>query len=360
MPEALTNLQKVVQQTATDYWNDSCSIQELTFAIGQGAVGATTNPTIVVNVLKKEMHLWKERIHQMIEEQPTAPETEITWQLIEEMAVRGAQLLEPVFQREKGKKGRLSIQTNPALYRNPQGILDHALHFVTLAPNMQVKLPVTKAGLWAIEEATYQGVSINATVCFTVPQSIAVAEAVERGLNRRTAEGKTISDISPVCTIMVGRLDDWLKIVAKRDGIVLENTEALNWAGIACFKNAHRIYQQKGYRARLLVAAYRHVGHFFELVGGNTVQTVPYEWQLQVNDTPIEIRERLTDPVDPSILESLMCHFPDFVRAYQPDGMGVEEFDTFGATLRTLRGFIASYHELQGVVREFMLPNPDV
>ena len=51
---------------------------------------------------------------------------------------------------------------------------------------------------------------------------------------------------------------------------------------------------------------------------------------------------------------------PEFRRAYEPDGMTVEEFDTFGATLRTLRGFIASNYELLGIVRDFMLPNPDV
>ncbi|MDQ6332758.1 hypothetical protein, partial [Campylobacter jejuni] len=86
-------------------------------------------------------------IHQIIAENPTWSEVEVTWKLIEEMAVRGAGLLEPTYHREKGKKGRLSIQTNPQLYRNPQGIADHAIHFNSLAPNMQVKAPVTSAGV---------------------------------------------------------------------------------------------------------------------------------------------------------------------------------------------------------------------
>ncbi len=66
------------------------------------------------------MHLWKDRIYQIIAENPTWSETEITWQLIEEMGIKGASLLYPVFEREGGKKGRLSIQTNPALYRTPK------------------------------------------------------------------------------------------------------------------------------------------------------------------------------------------------------------------------------------------------
>jgi transaldolase len=50
---------------------------------------------------------------------------------------------------------------------------------------------------------------------------------------------------------------------------------------------------------------------------------------------------------------------PDFRAAYEPDGLTVEQFDGYAATVRTLRGFIASYQELVAIIREFMLPNPD-
>ena len=109
------------------------------------------------------------------------------------MSVKAAALLMPVFEREKGRNGRLSIQTDPRFYRDSERIVRQAVHFSQLAPNIIVKIPVTKAGVEAIEEATYLGVSINATVSFTLPQAIAVAEAVERGLTRREKEGKDIS-----------------------------------------------------------------------------------------------------------------------------------------------------------------------
>ena len=111
-------LHETVTTTATDYWNDSCSVEELTYVIANGAVGATSNPTIVGEVLKKEMHLWRDRIGELIATSPNATEDEVTWLLIEEMAVKGAELLQPVFEREGGRKGRLSIQTNPKLYRD--------------------------------------------------------------------------------------------------------------------------------------------------------------------------------------------------------------------------------------------------
>jgi transaldolase len=352
-------LQLTAETTVTDYWNDSCSIEELTYAIQNGAVGATSNPTIVLGVLKKEMHLWRDRINQIIKENPTWSEDQITWKLIEEMAVKAASLLLPIYEREKGKKGRLSIQTNPALYRNADAILQQAVHFHQLAPNMQVKIPATKAGIKAIEEATYQGVSINATVSFCVPQVLAVGEAVERGLRRREAEGLPIDEMSPVATMMIGRLDDWMHVLEKRDAIVVTPGYP-DWAGIACFKKAYGIYQERGYRARLLAAAYRHHLHWSELIGGDVVLTIPYEWQKLFNGSDIEVKERFFDPVPPEIVDTLYSHFADFRRAYDADGMTVDEFDSFGPTVRTLRTFISSYHDLVAVVRDFMLPNPDV
>jgi transaldolase len=64
-------------------------------------------------------------------------------------------------------------------------------------------------------------------------------------------------------------------------------------------------------------------------------------------------------PVDPAILDSLLTRIPEFGRAYHADGMSVAEFDTFGATVRTLRSFVESSHAFTGVIRDMMLPNPD-
>jgi transaldolase len=351
-------LHKTVSLFATDVWNDSCSIEELTYAIEHGAVGATTNPTIVGDVLKKEMHLWRERIEQLVIGNPTWTEDEVTWRLIEEMAVKGAELLLPVFEREKGRKGRLSIQTNPKLYRDSARITEQALYFGTLAPNIQVKIPGSSAGIEAIEDVTAAGISVNATVCFSVPQALAVGAAVERGLQRREAAGEDCSTMAPVCTIMVGRLDDWLGLLVNRDGISA-TPGVVNWAGIACLKRAYGIYQAHGYRARLLSAAYRSHLHWSELIGGNIVMTIPSAWQKIFNASDIQVRDRMYEPVRANILEELQRLFPDFCRAYEPEGMTIADFDAFPPTARTLRQFIASYQDLAATVRDFMLPNPD-
>ena len=359
MSEYNSPLHETVGTTPTDLWNDSCAAAELSYAVENGATGATTNPTIVLEVLRKERDLWAPRIGELLQENPCWCETQVTWQLIEEMAVRGAGLLEPIFRREQGRKGRLSIQTNPALYSDAEAIVAQARHFAGLAPNIQVKIPVTRAGLAAIEAATEHGVNINATVCFSVPQALAVAEAVERGLDRRAAQGGDVSGMTPVCTIMVGRLDDWLKVVHDRDALTITPGH-MDWAGIACIKRADAIYRERGYRTRLLAAAYRHHMHWSELIGGDVILTITHEWQRRLNASSVVVEPRFGRPVDPAVIEQLAATFPDFRRAYDPDGMTVEEFDTFGATVRTLRGFIASYHDLIAVVRDHMLPNPDV
>ena len=116
----------------------------------------------------------------------------------------------------------------------------------------------------------------------------------------------------------------------------------------------------RGLRARLLGAAIRHHYHWSELIGGDIVLTLPASWQRRFNQSTIEVRPRMDEPVAPATVVELESRFPDFVRAYEPDGLTVADFDTFGPTVRTLRAFIASYHELLHAVTDATLPNPDL
>jgi len=349
----------MTQTTPTCLWNDSASIQELTYSIEHGAVGATCNPVIVLGVLKKEMPEWKDRILKLIENCPAASEEQIAWQLVREISAKSAALLKPIFDAQGGRNGRLSIQTDPRFFRDTEAIVRQAEEFNRIAPNMIVKIPVTRAGIPAIEEATYRGISINATVCFTLPQCVAVAEAVERGFRRREREGKDIASMGPVCTIMVGRLDDWLKVQLEKENISID-PGYLEWAGVAVFKKTYQLFEKRGYRLRLLSAAFRNHMHWSELIGGNIVISPPYAWQVRFNASDIEVRPRIDLPVDARIVGELSRKFADFRRAYEEDGFDRDGFDSFGATRRTLRQFIAACHDLDGVVRDFLLPNPDV
>jgi len=351
-------LHEMTQNTATCLWNDSASIQELCYSIEHGAVGATCNPVIVLSVLKKEIDLWRPRILGLIEQFPTATEDEIAWQLVRDISTKAASLLKPIFEEQRGKNGRLSIQTDPRLFRDADAIVKQAAEFDALAPNLIVKIPVTTAGIPAIEEATYHGISINATVCFTLPQCIAVAEAVERGLKRREREGGNLSHMGPVCTIMVGRLDDWLKVLMEKNSVSID-PGYLEWAGVAVFKKAYKLFRERGYRLRLLSAAFRNHMHWSELIGGDVVISPPYSWQVRFNASDIEVRPRIDEAVPESIVSALLKKFPDFERAYNENGLTVEEFDSFGPTRRTLRQFIQACRDLDALMMDFLVPNPD-
>ncbi|SHJ42762.1 transaldolase, partial [Tessaracoccus bendigoensis DSM 12906] len=255
-----------------------------------------------------------------------------------------------------GRNGRLSVQTDPRFHRDAKALADQAVEFHGLADNIVVKIPATKVGIEAIEDATYRGVSINVTVSFSVPQAVRAAEAIERGLDRRAAEGHDISQMGPVVTIMVGRLDDWLKHVVARDKLFIDPS-ALEWAGVASAKKAYQIFQERGFRSRVLSAAFRNVLQWSELVGGDLVVSPPFKWQQIINASDYEVVDRISVPVRQEYLDQL-SRIPDFLRAYDVDGMTVEEFETFGPTAKTLRQFLDADAQLDALVRDILIPAP--
>ena len=350
-------LHEMTQTTPTCLWNDSASIQELTYSMEHGAVGATCNPVIALGVLKKEPGL-RAQIHSLSQQMPMATEEDLAWQLVQDISIKGAALLKPIFDRAGGKNGRLSIQTDPRLFRDTTAIVEQAVRFSGLAPNMIVKIPATTAGIPAMEEATYRGISINATVCFTLPQCLAVAEAVERGLTRREREGKKIASMGPVCTIMVGRLDDWLKVLIEKENIAIDPGYT-EWAGVSVFKKTYQIFQERRYRVRLLSAAFRNHMHWSEFVGGDVVISPPYSWQVRFNASDVPVRNRIDVPVESKVVRGLLDKFEDFRRAHTEDGLSIGEFDVFGPTRRTLRQFMEACHGLEVLVRDVLVPNPD-
>lgn len=348
----------MTQTTPTCLWNDSAGIEELMFAIGHGAVGATCNPVIAHAVLKAHMSQWRPRIVALADAMPTATEDEIGWAAVEQLSIEAAALLRPAFDAHNGRNGRLSIQTDPRFYRDPDAIVKQAQRFDQLAPNMLVKIPATRAGIEAIEVATAAGISINATVCFTLSQCVAVAEAIERGFGRREAAGDDVSTMGPVCTIMVGRLDDWLKLVMEKEGISTD-PGYLEWAGVAVFKKTYGLFQSRGYRSRLLSAAFRNHLHWSEFIGGDVVISPPPSWQQRFVKSDIAVTRRIDTPVAGAVVADLHRRFADFRRAYDEGALLPDEFDMFPPTRRTLRQFLGSGAELNQLIRDVMLPNPD-
>ncbi len=354
MSEFLGKLhESAVKFPMTDIWMDSCGEEELNYGLERGIVGATSNPIIVGNVIKNEMSTWEPRIKGLIQEMPDATEDEIAWALIDEVGALRSQKLLPVYEKFNGKKGRLSIQTNAKFYRSTEKMVEQAMHLNSLGKNMMIKMPASEAGIKAMEEVTYRGASINATVSFTVAQAVAVAEAVERGLNRRKAEGLPVDTMGPVCTLMIGRTDDWLKKSVTNEGLVVD-PEALEWGGVAVIKEAYRIYKERGYTTRLLSAANRNHYHWSQLIGGDLAQTINYSWHKRLNASDIEVVSRIDEPV-PAAYMAQLNKIPEFHKSFDENGMKPEEFVTYGGFRDTLTTFIAGYDDLCRLIRGYMI-----
>lgn len=337
----------------TDIWMDSCGEEELNYGLERGIVGATSNPIIVEAVIKNELSTWQPRIKALIKEIPDATEDEIAWELIYEMGALRSKKLLPIFEKFNGLKGRLSIQTNAKYYRSKEKMLEQALKLDSLGPNMQVKMPASAAGIKAMEEATYHGISINATVSFTVAQAIAVAEAVERGITRRKSEGLDCAKLAPVCTIMIGRTDDCMKKYVANTGMVVD-PECLEWAGVAVMKEAYRIYKERGYQTKLLSAANRNHYHWSALIGGELAQTINYSWHKRINACDVEVMSRIEEPVKEEYMSELN-KIPEFNKSFNTNGLTENEFETYSEFRSTLSTFISGYDDLCKLVRSLMI-----
>jgi transaldolase len=337
-----------------EFWNDSCAPAELSDAVAHGAQGATSNPVIVYSAIKADPKTWTPVVDGLIAARPQAVEDEIAWALIEALGVKAAAILAPVHKATRGARGFLSMQVNPKLYPDAERMFEHGRTLAAVARNVAIKVPATVPGLKAAEERVAAGINVNATVSFTVAQSIAVAEAFERGLDRARDRGADMTILHPYATLMLGRLDDHLQRVMAKDGIVVDPA-VLSRAGIAVFKRARAVFRERGYRATLLAAAYRHHLHWSELIGPGIVQSIPYAWWKQFESSDIPVQPTLDQPVDPAVVSVLRQRFEDFRRAYEPDGLVPEDFARFGPTIHTLNQFIGGYQDLLGLVRERML-----
>ena len=346
-----------MQQTSdcgSDWWNDSNDHVELQHAFDEGAVGATSNPVITFQSVKNHPDLWMPVIDEMILENQQASEDEILWMLIDSVGKKAAKILLPVYEKTNRQKGKLSLQVNPKYYRNADAMFEQGQYLSSLAPNIAIKCPALPAGIKAMEMLTAAGITVNATVSFTVPQAVQVAEAIERGLSQAEKNSIDTKDVTPYVTIMVGRIDDHLKRVRDSKNINID-PEIINWASIAIFKNAYKIFKERNYRSKLLAAAFRCDLHWKEIVGGDIIISMPYEWWNKFNASGVDVRHRIDESVDGETISLLKENFEDFNKAYDEKGMSENEFESFGASVHTMQTFLEGYDEFVALIRSRMI-----
>ena len=117
----------------------------------------------------------------MIRENPAKSNYKIAWKFYKAITEKGTQLYMSLFEKSKFKKGYVSAQVDPRLITDVKEMLLQALELKKIAPNIMVKCPGSKEGIYVIQVLTSLGIPTNATLVFSVPDAMQVAKAVKRG-----------------------------------------------------------------------------------------------------------------------------------------------------------------------------------
>jgi transaldolase len=295
-----------LQQEGQSVWYDN--IDRAQIASGQfkrmldedGVLGVTANPTIFEKSISHGT-AYDAQISQLISEGKST--NEIYEAVVIQDIRTVADLLRPIYERTDGKDGYVSLEVSPDLANDTKGTAAEAERFWNLVqrPNLMIKIPATPAGIPAIYEALSKGINVNVTLIFSLNSYHAVTDAYLSALEDRNAQGQDISRLASVASFFVSRVDTLVDKVLEdqiKAGGNAEQLKALE--GKAAIANARLVYQDfmsifgtprfetlkhaGAHVQRPLWAststknpAYRDVLYAEELVGPDTVDTMPLE-----------------------------------------------------------------------------------
>src|SRR2546427_12164912 len=195
--------------------------------------GLTSNPTIFDHAIKNST-AYDAAIRKKLQEEKSGEE--LFFELALEDLTQAADLFRPIYDRTDGVDGWVSLEVSPLLAHDTASTLAAAksLHARAGRPNLLIKIPGTKEGLPAIEEAIFAGIPVNVTLLFSREQYVAAAEAFLRGIERRVAAGLK-PEVGSVASVFISRWD-----AAVKDKV----PEALhNQLGIAIAKRTYKAYR---------------------------------------------------------------------------------------------------------------------
>lgn len=326
-------LKWLASETPTVWWHDSAIPEELEVALGNGAVGVTTNPFLIKSSFFARPDAWRPRLGGI--EKSAAP-GEKAEAIVRAIVTRLAEKLHPVFERSRGEQGLVCAQMNPAKAGDAEAMLGMARRAAKWAPNICIKLPATQAGLRVLETCVAEGMNVCATAGFSVSQTLAVAESHRKGLERAAQQGRKGGQCFAV--VMVGRLDDYLRDVALDRSANISETDIIQ-AGTAVIKRAYALFKEHAYRAVLIPAGMRGAYHVNALAGAKMVMSIAPHIAAMAGALPEPWAQHIDEPVAPDVLARLSV-LDEFVRAYEPEGLAPQEFITYGAVQKTLSQFI--------------------
>lgn len=326
-------LEWLAQDTPTKWWHDSAIPAEIDAAIAIGALGVTTNPVLTYKSLQAVPDFWKPQVDRIPAD--LTPESRAE-ELLRIVARHAASRFEDVYQRTEGRHGYALGQVDPSICSSSEKMLAQALRYASWGENIAVKLPTVKAALPVIEELAARGIAVCTTLNFSVSQALAAGEAYEQGVSRARAAGVTVRPCFAVQ--QGGRLDEYLLETAEDNGIEARREDIAN-AGNAVCKKSYRLFKERGISAKIMPAGLRGVHHLAAMAGADVVFSLQARVQRLAIEADLERVERIDEEIPPKVLERLR-RIPEFVRAYDEDGLAPEEFISFGVTQKTLSQFL--------------------
>jgi transaldolase len=304
--------------------------------------GLTSNPTIFDHALRNSRE-YDHAIHQKLQEGKSGEA--LFFELAIEDLRQAADLFRPIHDRTNGVDGWVSLEVSPLLAHDTSATLAAArdLHARAGRPNLFIKIPGTKEGLPAIEEAIFAGVPVNVTLLFSPAQYQAAAEAYLRGIERRIAAGLN-PNVGSVASLFVSRWD-----VAVADTVP---SELRNQLGIAIARETYESYRgllDSPRSQRILNAGARAQRLLFASTGtkdpqaSDTLYVQALAAPFTVNTMPEATLKALAD--HGTVSETLHSHAEDELVRFA--GAGI---DTRGMGLRLQNegaaSFIKSWKEL--------------
>jgi len=327
--------------------------------------GCTTNPPLSWQAVQSDLEFWTQWIDEAIRTHPDATLSELTWLTYKEVVKRGAQMYMPIFEASRGRFGWISGQLYPRLFTQTEQMVQDAEELSALSPNVMIKVPASMQGIEVVKILTSKGIGTNTTVCFTLPQIMASANAAMEGIRLAEKNKVDLSRWRAVITMMIGRLTEQktLDIQAERRNIQL-SWQDKHWFGIAVFRRAYHLLSKGGYASKMLACSMR-VGplvagkmRFWDvekLAGGEIVYTCPpyvLEPLFEIGDE-LNFRPEIEEEPPAQVMDKLL-KIPFCIQAYDPNGLELEQFNDHPSTLSTIEAFSKGFTGLEGFIRDRM------
>jgi transaldolase len=241
--------------------------------------------------------------------------------------------------------GFVTIQDDPRCDDDAEHIVEVTMRCTALGPNFMTKIPVIASGIAAIEDLVARNIPICATEIFAVAQATHMCEVYERAARK---SGKRPPFY---VTHITGIFDQYLAEVVKGEKIAIA-PEILAQAGCLIARKQYRILKERGYPGTLLGGGARGIQHFTEFVGGDFHITINWSTAAELLATNPPVVSRIDVPTPKEIVEELWAKLPGFRRAYDEDGLAVEEFADFGPLMFFKTMFLNGYARLLDEVVE--------